>query len=493
MTTRILAGNFRAKITETQIITLLLSLLFFLLPFQRRFHGCIDSWSRKLALPDFPLPEFFSKKIHLFITDPLIVILALIVLFRFRVSCREFFWNGPSKYLTLLFFAALASLFFSITSHYTLQYCRLIQFSFIFLFFNSIRSSRKKINLALFTQRLAWILVSISCIECLIGLYQYFCQHSLGLSFLGELDMRHFPFRNPGKHRWLFDKLFTPNHTNEFLYRASGTFTHPNILGGFLFCSVLASFYLFIKTEARPKRFLLISIIFLQIFTLYAAFSRSAILALGFATFIWGLLQFKDIVKRRGFRSAAFKRFSMLAVTIIVSGSLGIALFYSQLMARGGIINYNAVTTYADSERIQYLKMAIDMIKEHPLFGIGFNNFQLYEDPIQPGYPGHVFFSKVHNIYLLIASEMGLISGGLFLLFIFSIIKKSWRGLFGRSEETSSQEKIFLLSVFWGLLFIGACDFYLVHTPHGRILFFGFAALLYSIEEQVEITQLELA
>jgi hypothetical protein len=468
----------REKITERKSLTFFLSLLFILLPFQRRFHGCIDSWSRKLTLPDFSLPEFFSKKIHLFITDPLIIILALVLLFCFKISLREFFWEGPSKYLTLLFFTALISLYFSITSHYALQYLRLVQFSLIFLFFNFICCVRKRINLISFTHQLAWILVIISCIQCAIGIYQYFNQHSLGLSFLGELDMRHFPFHNPGKHRWLFDKVLNPAQSSELLYRASGTFTHPNILGGFLFCSVLASFYLFMKTEIKSQHILLISIIFLQIFTLYIVFSRSAILALVLSTLIWGFLQLKILIKHHGFRSPIFRRFAILASAILMSSLVGIGIFYSQLTARGGIINYNTVTTYADSERIQYLRMAIDMIKDHPMLGIGFNNFQLYENPIQPGYPGHIFFSKVHNIYLLIASEMGLISGVLFLLFIFSILKNSWRVPI---RPEGSLERIFLLSVFWGLLFIGACDFYLLHSPHGRILFFGFSALLYSI------------
>ena len=292
--------------------------------------------------------------------------------------------------------------------------------------------------------------------------------------------MRHFPFHNPGKHRWFFDK----SPSCESLYRASGTFTHPNILGGFLFCSLLASFYLFMKAIPRSgykSRLVFLTLtIFLQVFTLYIAFSRSAILALVLAVLIWGFLQCKGIIKNKSFRSLTFYRFAILASAILSSAVICIAMFYPQLIARGGIINYNAVTTYADSERIQYLKMAVDMIKEHPLLGIGFNNFQLYEAPNQAGYPGHIFFSKVHNIYLLIASEMGLIGALLFSLFIFSILKKSWKGIW---QDPGFQEKIFLLSVFCGLLFIGACDFYLLHTPHGRILFFGFAALLYSISE----------
>ena len=79
------------KLTESKVLTFLISLVFVLLPFQRRFHGCVDSWSRKLTLPDFPLPHFFSKKIHLFITDPIFIILSLILILRVKVPLRAFF------------------------------------------------------------------------------------------------------------------------------------------------------------------------------------------------------------------------------------------------------------------------------------------------------------------------------------------------------------------------------------------------------------------
>jgi hypothetical protein len=459
--------TFAKKLTESKALTFLISLVFALLPFQRRFHGWVDSWSRKLTLPDFPLPHFFSKKIHLFITDLLIVFLTLFFLIRYKIALRVFFWEGPSKYLTLLFFTAVASLYISITHHYVLQYFLLLEFSFIFLFFNAVCQARKKINFSQLVYVIAWTLVVVSCIQCSIGIYQYFTQHPLGLSYLGEIDVRHFPFQNPGKQRWLFDQIAG---RELLLYRASGTFSHPNILGGFLFCSLFASFYLFMKAESQ--KILLSCFVFMQMFTLYISYSRSAIIAFLLVIFVWGFLQ----MRYSGFRSPAFLKFSILAASLLLSALLCIFLFYSQLTARGGILNYNAVVNYADSERVQYLKMAIDMIKDNPWLGIGFNNFQLYEDPIQPGYPGHYFFSKVHNIYLLVAAETGLIGGALFLLFIVAILKKAWRGL---SQSAFLQEKIFLLSVFCGLLFIGACDFYLLQTPHGRILFFGFGALLY--------------
>ena len=91
-------------------------------------------------------------------------------------------------------------------------------------------------------------------------------------------------------------------------------------------------------------------------------FPFTAILALSILVlFFWGFLQ----VRHSGLRSPAFLKFSMLASALLLSGLLCLFLFYSQLTARGGILNYNAVANYADSERVQYLKMAVDMVKEH--------------------------------------------------------------------------------------------------------------------------------
>src|SRR5271170_5905357 len=110
----------KTRVAAHQIGAFLLLSLFFIIPFQRRFHGFFDSLSRSLTLPDFPLPEFFSRKIHLFISDLLILTLVLLLFFRFKVSLRAFFWEGPSKYLTLLFLTCLFSISISISNTYSL-------------------------------------------------------------------------------------------------------------------------------------------------------------------------------------------------------------------------------------------------------------------------------------------------------------------------------------------------------------------------------------
>jgi len=221
---------------------LLLLSIFLLIPFQRRFHGFFDALSRSLTRPDCFLPEFFSRKIHLFVSDLLIIALVLLLFFRFKVSLRAFFWEGPSKYLTLLFFVFLLSTGNSVSNTYALQYLRLLQFSFIFLFFNAICCVRERIDLSRFIHRVAWLLVYLSLFECAVAIYQYFTQEPIGLGFLGEKSPKNFPFFHSG-HLWLLGDLFGSKLNSGYLYRVAGTFLSPNILGGFLFCSAMASYY----------------------------------------------------------------------------------------------------------------------------------------------------------------------------------------------------------------------------------------------------------
>ncbi len=455
---------------ESKLPSFILLILFALIPFQRRFHGCVDSFSRTLKLPDFPLPDFFSTKIQLFLIDPIILILTLFLLLRFKTSLRDFFWHGPSKYLTLFFLFTLVSLFFSSTSHYSLQYFRLMQFSMVFLLFNTI--TQIKLDIATFIDRVAWVLVTVCCIECVIGIYQYFTQHSIGLHWLGETNVQLFRFQNPGKQRWFIDQILASSNSPVMLIRTSGTFSHPNIFGGFLFCSLMSSLYLRMKEIQKRNKAFLLGAMLLQIFALYTTFSRSALLALIFAASIWLYLHFRQILKERATRALAFKRLALVVGILLGGGLMGLSLFFSQIVARGGIVNYNHIAQYSDNERLHYIKMTLVLIKEHPFFGVGFNNFQLYTDV---NAKGPILFSKVHNIYLLIAAEMGLIGAALFALFIFTLVKNGTRSIFSSAHFP---QRCFLLSTFLGLLVIGCCDFYLIDSVHGRMLFFGFAALL---------------
>ena len=78
--------------------------------------------------------------------------------------------------------------------------------------------------------------------------------------------------------------------------------------------------------------------------------------------------------------------------------------------------------------RIPMMKVAITMIKDHSFLGIGLNNYTKEAHNYAPYYSFEANY-PVHNIFLLISAETGILSGLCFLIFIILVIKKCLKKL----------------------------------------------------------------
>ncbi|MBS0620517.1 MAG: O-antigen ligase family protein [Verrucomicrobia bacterium] len=437
----------------------LLALLFLTLPFQPRLHKPFSSLSKALIPADLSLPSYFSTKLSFYFSDLLLI--AFITFFLWR-SWKEVLIRGPVKYLTLLGVVSLLSVMTSSTGHYLLQYERALHLFLFFALFSSIVAYFRQNPLS---RKWFAALIIPALFQCFLGMAQYFAQGRMGLKWLGEENTSKFAFPVSSGKRWLFDSWLGKESDAGFLFRAHGTFSHPNILGGFLVCTLLLTFYLTLTSEKKGMRLCLYGAALLQFFTLCITFSRAAFLALALGSALWLYLAVKKRLVPR-------KRLLVLAATFFFAASSCLVLFFAQFYSRGGIVNYNAITAHADTERVLYQKLAWEMFKENPLLGVGFNNYQLYIPADQPQ-----LFAKVHNIYLLLLAETGLLGFGAFLLFLGSIFRRLYPIEWDMRTAT-------LFSILIGFLFIGGCDFYFLQTQQGRLLFFLFLALLYASGEK---------
>ena len=414
-------------------------------------------------VPDtLTIPSSFHKKIAFFPAQLILIALLCICLHQFRKQWFEFFWTGPSKYLSLLALAAFVSIVTSSGYNYPLIYTRFFAFCLSLTLFPLLCRFFNSETLASFLKKMAFGFFILSFFECAIALLQYFSQGPIGLKFLGEGNAQHARFFMPDEYgRWIFDPLFSIHRESIHFFRSVGTFAHPNIFGAFLFITLLFTLYLYFNTSKR--HWILFLGLFLQILTLTLTFSRAAILSFFLCTLFWFALQWSTVDKR-----PALKQLSLM---VIGSSALCLTLFYPQLRHRGGIINYNHLVKKADAERLSYQRVAWEMVQEHPFFGVGFDQFELEA----PRYfqAGKVLPFKVHNIYFLVAAEIGLFGALFFFLFLFYVLKRSM-------HQLQRIEGLFLFTLFSGLLLLGCCDFYFLTTPHGQILFFGIAALLYA-------------
>ncbi len=434
--------------------------IFLLFPFQKKHKLC-----RLYPSDNIDLPHSFSTAVYYYFTDILLLAFIALCLYRYRRQLFAFFFSGLAKYLTSLILIALLSLSQSIMPGYSLHYVRLFQFSIPILFFlSAVTYVRKKHIVQVF-----WIVYATAMAQCVIAIAQYFTQDSLHLHAFGEVNSQAFRFSMITGERWVFDTLFGISAGTNYLLRACGTFDHPNVLGGFLFFSLMISYSLYLQSSKLfLQRLLLVSIFFL-FFSLCVSFSRAALFAAVLSTGLWAVL----ILYRHFFvsKDAQILKALKLISTAVLSLAVCLALLYAPFFQRGGVINYNQIVQSADGERVAYQKMACEMAKDSILLGVGFNQFQIYSQ--QHGHPAHLF-SKVHNIYLLLLAELGVCGLVSFLLFAFALLKTA-------SKAFWDDRAIVLFSLFIGLLFIGGCDFYFLEGHKPRLFFWGTAFFLYAV------------
>lgn len=91
-----------------------------------------------------------------------------------------------------------------------------------------------------------------------------------------------------------------------------------------------------------------------------------------------------------------------------------------------GLERFNSIfnlTHQWNIERLNVWLASINMIKDHPIVGLGLNNFQLYYLDYKP-LSGQEIFRHAHNTFINIAVEMGLIALGFFIFFLILVFRQ---------------------------------------------------------------------
>jgi O-antigen ligase len=205
--------------------------------------------------------------------------------------------------------------------------------------------------------------------------------------------------------------------------RACGTTGYCNFLAGFfeLTLPLFASLYFFYPMSKTKKRVIVV-LLAVSLIALLTTFSRGGLLAIAVAAaalLVIGVRRFPQLGRHA------------LRVSAAVGVQLAIifALLSEKLFMRVQFF----METMEDEVRIALMRNALEMIKHNPVVGVGLNNypeaFFTYE---VTGVDFEMLF-PVHNTWLLITSEQGLIGLGAFLLFMLYIFFDARRAM----RETS--------------------------------------------------------
>jgi O-antigen ligase len=432
----------------------LLCLLTFAIPFEHKYDKLFRFFSLKLIPENLVLPSFFDKKIYFYPSDIVALCLLLIALFALRIPAKRFFLARGALFLWAVFLFAALSIALSPLAGYPIPYIRLLQLATPFLLFSFLANA----DVGDYAKTILGCVIAAALIQSGLAIAQYSIQGPLGLRLFSEPPG--FPlFGATTRGIWIFD-----NHSavlSRELIRPSGTFPHPNVLGGFLSMSILATYSLFSTPKWRLGAALIIP---LQFFALSLTFSRSALFSLIGGSLVYLALQWKE----HGF---LWKPFRLPFFTMIFSLLFSFLVLQSQIRERGGIVNYNELAQGSDALRISYQNLALQIIKDYPLFGAGFHQLSIRGLDYLPKGHDVPASSATHNIYLYLAAETGLLSLTAFLLFIASLLWAAARSFL--TPLTAS-----LTAIFLAFLFIGCCDFYPLLFQQGKLPFFLAAGLL---------------
>lgn len=305
-------------------------------------------------------------------------------------------------------------------------------------------------------ETIAKIVIVSGFVQAILAIVQFLNQSSLGFKhFEAGIYNRYLP----GVATFLVNGVR--------IVRAYGTLPHPNILAVFLLVSIFCLYYLWLtkKREKNKKTFFIILsvVYFVLVLALMFTFSRSVIfIFLAISLFLFLIKIISNSAKKRALE---------LFILFLVIFSLNVIFLWPEIYARFLEVSpkEQAVTL-----RVYYNDIALEIIKKSPILGIGAGNFVwfLYQN-FQ--FKETWLYQPVHNLFLLIASEIGISGLIFFILFLIQVIFYKIKTLGFKKIISNS----FLL-LFLSFLVLGLIDHYFWTIQQSRLLFWFVLGLLYS-------------
>ncbi len=372
----------------------------------------------------------------LYVSDILIF-----VLFTFSITLvlkKPLFYKFFSNKLFLLLITLCVVSLFYVSSPYAVLFGILKFFEFLYLgLFTATMLSKKDLVIICVLFTLTGVL------ESALSVFQFINQQSIN-GFLYYFGERYYNILSIG--------IATMNLPQGILVRPYGTFPHPNVLGFFLFlASVFATYGMHNSKEL--KRYLFFAAIICIQAGLFLTFSRVILfLNLLFLLYAFGFVTLHDTKKRK---------LNYILLALLTLFTVFYLFFYG--------MRFNP-TSFIDSikPREKLIGVSINALSSNPLTGVGLLNSYSFEENQQLSF-STMYLQPVHNIFLLIASELGLLGLFIFGYFLSVVLATAW-------EKAKSEKYLFSfnelpLVLLLSFIFVGLFDHYPLTIQQGQLLF----------------------
>jgi putative inorganic carbon (hco3(-)) transporter len=341
-----------------------------------------------------------------------------------------------------------------------LELIRLATLFIIFFLVMNFRSN-KMISVFMFCLGMGVIL------QALIAFYQYKTGHTLGLGVFGE-------------------KTLIEQDIGYVANRATGTIGHPNILAYFFEILIPCMFAMLVVERSFFLKLWYGCCVFLGVIGLFTTLSRAAWLTLPFSMGVVFLVLFKDRLWK--LKTFMFLFFGATLLLIIL------AFAYPTIERRFTHTDYGSAKA-----RTPMNIAALSIVRQFPVIGVGLNNcaavFKRFDTT------GHARILRgvahvVHNMYLQIWLEVGLIGLLMFLYIFIAAAVIAWRLLF----RVSQWRRGVLIGVLCGLMAQGFHCFFdpgfktmmnMCMLVYGLIGIIGAVSLLHEEDDALAVKEAE--
>jgi O-antigen ligase len=323
----------------------------------------------------------------------------------------------------------------------------MIQQFFIFLIIANYINTKKDMEWIM-----GGIILGIS-FEAMLGIYQGIVGHPAGLYFLGETDYIH--------QQILGQATFN---------RVQGTLSHPNSFSIYVTTGLpFLLAWLFISKRKFTK-LLCAAIFFIGATSLIFSLSRSGWICL----LVISLIGLIAAVYQKRIRT----RYAVLLflAAILVLG--GLVLFGPDVV----LLRLTSNDAGSASSRLTLAQIALRIIMDHPFLGVGLNNYisaMLHYAPFNFDLNGNPYL--VHDVYLLITAETGLLGGITFILFLAAVLINCWQVFIRSKDNTISALSIGLFSAITAIAIHGLVDYDLIGDGHITTQFWLLIAMVAAI------------
>jgi hypothetical protein len=404
-------------LNQDKILKLLFYLLIIFLPTQFGRHF----W------PNFS----FVQGLRLDYLSPTLYFTDIIVITILFLSAKNIFINLTkiNKKIKILILLTFLFLLINVTLSYSplagiYELIKISEYFFfgIFIIYNLKSFSKKNIFLS----------ISVAIVfESLLAIFQTLNKGSIGglLYFLGE---RTFSSSTPG--------IANASINGELILRPYATFSHPNVLAGFL----IIYMFLLLRFFTKKEKIILYLCLFISSIVLFLTLSRIAILFwIISSVFLFGISIYKK------YKNAKLNMNAKNVILFLILFLIFILIFAANVSQR--FLSTN-IAEQSIVERQELIVRSVDMFINNPIIGVGINNFYFYltkKDIIQP----------VHNIFLFILSQGGIFLAATTILLFTKAIKR-----------TLLKKEYYLFFSLICIILVGGFDHYFLTLQQGQLL-----------------------